>query len=72
MTLNFFQWLQMIGILYLISFGAMYYLSGRAKGPIVLPGDIYYVKGGRKTYIPTGGAAILTVVAFFIIWNFVK
>ena len=57
--------------LYFISFGAMYYLSYRAKGPMVVPGDIYKNKGGRVVYIPTGGALILAILLFVLLKAFI-
>ena len=57
----------MLLLLYGMSFGAMYYIARRANGPLVIPGDVYKAKGGRKVYFPFGGALVLTAILWFLI-----
>lgn len=58
------------GLLYILSFSAMLYLSHRAKGPMIVPGDIYQRRGGRTLYLPTGGALILAIILYIVISAF--
>lgn len=59
------QTLKILILLYILSLGAMYYLSTRAGGePPLLPGDIYKIRGPRKIYFPLGSALILTILLY--------
>ena len=58
--------LKILGLFYLLAFGGMYYLSSRGK-PIVLPGDIYKVKGnGGYLYLPIGSALYVAIILVLI------
>lgn len=54
-------------ILYILSVAFLYYVAGRAKGPVVLPGDIYRIKGANKIYIPFGSAFFLALILTILV-----
>ena len=63
---SLFDALKIIGLLYVLSAGIMYFLAQRGAQPIVLPGDIYKKRGGRVVYVPTGGALVLTIILYVV------
>ena len=65
--LGFFDFLKVFGFLYLVGFGAMYYLSKRNKSPIIIPGDIYKTRQGQITYVPTGGALVVAIILYILL-----
>lgn len=67
MERTFLDNVKIFGLLYVISIGIMYYLSKRAKQPMIIPGDIYKTKGGRITYFPSGGALLVAIALYLII-----
>lgn len=67
--LTFFDSIKIFVLLYFISMGIMFYLSKRNKQPLIVPGDIYNLKQGRRMYIPTGGAFFLAIALYFILIN---
>ncbi|QQS38469.1 DUF2905 family protein [Candidatus Woesebacteria bacterium] len=64
---GFLKTLQIMGLLYVLSVGAMYYLSQRTKQPMIVPGDIYRRREGRVMYIPTGGALVLMIILYIVL-----
>jgi len=67
----FFEYLKAFGLIYIISIGGMFYLSSKASGPIVLPGDIYFRRGTKMFYFPLGSSLLLAIVLFLLFKNFV-
>ena len=64
------EFLKILGMLYIVGFGAMYYLSSRGK-PIVLPGDIYRVKSnGGFLYLPIGSALYVAIILMILFKTF--
>lgn len=58
--------------LYFISVAFIYALQSRRFSPIIVPGDIYIVKGQKRVYIPLGLSFIMTLVIFLILNNIRK
>jgi Protein of unknown function (DUF2905) len=67
---GFLDWVKLIGMIYLISVGFVIYISSRASGPIIIPGDIYVRKAGRTLYIPLASSLVVTIVIFLILRKF--
>jgi len=53
-------------ILWAIAVGIMYFVASRPGNPLVLPGDIYSIKGSNKIYIPFGSSFFLAIVLFIL------
>lgn len=67
----FFEYVKVFLLLYVISIGGMFYVSTRLSGPVVLPGDIYFIRGSRKFYFPLGSSLILAIILFILFNNFI-
>ncbi len=59
-------------ILYFISIAFIYALQRQRGIPVIVPGDIFVQKEGKKIYIPLGLSFILTLVLFLILNNIRK
>lgn len=67
----FFDYVKVFLLIYVIAIGGMYYVSSKASGPVVLPGDIYFRRGTKLVYVPLGGSLILAIVLFLLFKNFI-
>ncbi|OGM19814.1 hypothetical protein A2686_04050 [Candidatus Woesebacteria bacterium RIFCSPHIGHO2_01_FULL_38_10] len=59
-------------LLYLVSLVLIYVLNQKTGVPLVLPGDIYKVKGTRRIYIPLATSFTLALILFLVLNKYIK
>lgn len=54
-------------MLYVIALALVYSFAGKSANPLIVPGDIYIVKAGKRLYIPISSSLIITIILFLLL-----